>query len=738
MSVYPDSIRLYRLNVLAWEEITHYVIQEIELEWGFGENNPATRIADIGWMKFKLNNTGGEFNNLDKNFIRLVITYDGDEYVRFYGQVTDIKLIPSIKKLKVVEVTVSDWLDQLTRVPLNKIKDSTKRLNLIYRTGKRSDEVVQYILNTAFIPPQNTRIQPGINTFPAIFDTLSDSTYGYSELSKVALSELGYLYLRKDRVFGETLVFENMRGGVTDETPIPVQKSLSGKLSLEDGDFLLLEEGDFFLLNEAQSFLLDNTMTDIVLEYGDFFNQVTFKAYPKRVDTSPTVLFSLENPQKIASGETLTLRGSYKNAQSGTRITGKEMLQPEATTDYMMNSKADGTGTNLTSYLSVTAEYGTSEVIFTLKNNSSGTGYITKLNCRGYGIYAYDPVESIAEDTLSTQRYGYKSLQIDQPYQVNLDYGNLYAPSLLYEYKNPAIELKEVSFIANLNTQLMLAGLSLDIGDVIRIKNTQAGIDRPYRLQKVSVKIKPGGIMVIRWVVKVVHSLMLIPLLFQGAGYKQGVNFGYLPHTVNLNQKSWNVWVNLSSLSSPNAIMNIFNDEAGSSLRIQNDGKIRFYEKGESWPGVWTSNTSVSLNSWHMITVTRNGGTPADKPKIYLDGYEVAITEEVTQIGNLKDMTGCITMLGNIKTATVDYSFETDGSITDARIYNRVLSPAEILTLYNAGIGGEVVKEGLVFHAPFVMDVETYGYPWKGVVFDRIYRIAGIYHEVNPLFGGGL
>ena len=735
----PDSIHVYHFKNLDWEDITPFVIGDIQIEWGFGEDSPSTRIADIGLMKFKLNNSQGQFDALDRNFIKLIITFDGDDYIRFYGQVTEIKLKPEIKKMKTVEVTVSDWLDQLTRVPLNKIKNPEKRLNLIYRTGKRSDEVISYIIQTAPILPQNTQIETGKHTFPSIFDTLDDSTYAYSELSKVALSELGYIYLRKDRVFGETLVFENMthREGAVTATPIPRPNSDSGRILLETGDFLLTEENHFFRLNEIQDFILDNFMMDLTLGYGDSFNQVIFKVYPKKVDTTPVVLFSLESPIKIASGERLTIKGSYKNPYSGTRITGKEMIPPESTTDYLMNSKEDGTGTNLTSYLEVSAEYGTSEVVFTLKNNYSGTGFIRKLNARGYGIYTYDSIESVAEDDASSQIYGYKTLQIDQPYQSNLDFASLYCQSLLYEYKNPRVEIQEVSFLANTDISLLLAALSLDIGDVIRIKNDSLNIDKPFRLQKIELTIGPGSkIIQTKWHVKVIHQLNLIPLLFQGEGFKQGVNFGYLPHTVNLNQRSFCIWVNLMEYDC--ALISVFSDEAGTSLRLDANGKIRFYEKGEGAPGIWLSTVSVPLNDWHFIAVTRDGVTPSDIPKMYLDGNEVSLTQDWAQVGNLKDSTGCITMIGNISTATIDYIFETNGQITDARIYNQSLTAAEVYTLYQAGMGGEAVREGLVFHAPFVLDTENYGFPWKGGIFDRVYRVLGTYHETISMFGGGI
>ena len=55
-------------------------------------------------------------------------------------------------------------------------------------------------------------------------------------------------------------------------------------------------------------------------------------------------------------------------------------------------------------------------------------------------------------------------------------------------------------------------------------------------------------------------------------------------------------------------------------------------------------------------------------------------------------------MIGNIKTATEDYNRAFDGKIFDPRIYNRILSAAEVTTLYNSGTPDHtLVTDGLVF-----------------------------------------
>ena len=60
-------------------------------------------------------------------------------------------------------------------------------------------------------------------------------------------------------------------------------------------------------------------------------------------------------------------------------------------------------------------------------------------------------------------------------------------------------------------------------------------------------------------------------------------------------------------------------------------------------------------------------------------------------------------MIGNINTITQNYNGAWGGKIKNARIYNRILSATEVITLYNAGVPDEtLVTNGLVFQGLMV------------------------------------
>jgi hypothetical protein len=174
-------------------------------------------------------------------------------------------------------------------------------------------------------PPENTSFDVGVSTFDTALDTASENASVYSELAKIALSEWGHIYIRPDTTDGETLYFDNFhaRNGLAEETEF-----------------------------ESTTWSDESIPFDAEVSNGkNTINSVKVYAYPRRRDTSTVILFTLSEPQLIASGQTITIKGSYVNPDGGSSANGFDMVDPVATTDYLANSSRDGTGTNRTANL---------------------------------------------------------------------------------------------------------------------------------------------------------------------------------------------------------------------------------------------------------------------------------------------------------------------------------------------------------------------------------------------------
>jgi hypothetical protein len=230
--------------------------------------------------------------------------------------------------------------------------------------------------------------------------------------------------------------------------------------------------------------------------------------YPKRTDTSAQILYRLGSPMEIGSGETKTFRGNYTDPTGGgatANAISSTMITPVATTDYLMWTASDGTGTNLTAYLSVSVVYGTEAPTYTVTNTSSYLAYITKLQARGYGIYSDNPIETNQENAASYLKYGYQTASKRELLQRDVTYAE--AKSIIEREKLPRTVLTEVSLEANSCEELMMIFLNCDIGYLVGVQSDRAEIDGRYYIQRITYTVTPGGLINYTW--DVVQSFSL-------------------------------------------------------------------------------------------------------------------------------------------------------------------------------------------------------------------------------------
>jgi hypothetical protein len=780
----PLTWKMYAYISSAWTDISSDVLitgKSINANWGIDGNSEVDRMAGTGTLTFTMNNATGKYSpNLAGALagwkkgipIKLVFTFGGDDYVRFRGKVDRVDIDAGTSKQRQVLVTVTDWLDYAAEFPL---------VQPTIATNKRADEAINTIVTGMQIQPQATSYDTGNNTFPVVFNTVTDNTRAYSEIAKLVISEMGYCYLKKDKTYGETLVFESEthRGSSHGLTSIPVMprsmvvagagttavngtyeyfgiNPLNGRPVYNNGNkyvsyedigigalaWIILNgnliayyslsdvatpdlcenwtkfDGDdpapTVTGNISETVLIDNTMTDLDVEYGaNLINTMQFTAFPKEVDAAATtILFKLSQPILLASGETQTLIAAYTDPSGGGRkVNGMDMVTPAATTDYLFNTLANGTGSNITANLTVTASYGAEGVTYTLTNNYSTAGYITKLQARGKGIYNYNSISYTAENTTSCNEHGVVSRNISQPYQVTLAHGTSKAESIVMREKQPRTVLDTVYFTANNSNHLMSAFLNIDVGDAVEIKESQTGIDGQYWVNGVEFGLVDGKVVECRWYVKekvdAVSGITLMACEFSSAGTVDALEYGAIPEADNLTQRTLSAWVyahtsGTAGSDSKHIVGAWSGNIKGYDVGLGGGTCIHYQYSDGGAPGRWESPAnSIPLNSWVHVAVTRDttaAGTVA--PVIYIGGTAQVVTEAVAPAAGTVNETGFRYMLGNIFTADYDYNRPFDGLIKDVRIYNKVLSEAQVVSL----VAGGTVTDGLLFQAPAVYD----------------------------------
>jgi len=705
----------------AWVELD--ALNPARAHWGISGNRPTDRLADVGELTFALNNSAGLYSpgaatalaGWQKGLpVKMVVTFEGEDFVRFRGNITDIQIRPAHKDHRAY-VTVSDWLDYAARHPV---------VNPAVQTSKRADQVITTLLTELEVQPQATSLGTGTETFPTAFDDVKDRTTAYQEFAKLANSELGYIYVTKDRTNGETLVFDGSdvrHGWVTPDTRALTTATIDpnpGYLLLEDGFYLLLEDGGKLILDAdvTNNYTFDGTLdgsliTDFDAPYGEHvINRMTVYAYPRRLSASNEILFQLDKEIIVSTGATYTLKGTYADPNGGLPIAGQSMVTPVATTDYTMFTGSGGTGSNTTSDLSVSITYGAEGFTAELTNTSNNIGYVNKFNTRGIGIYKYNPIDNTESNDTSIGSFGTERDIISQKYKTTIYSGAVFSKTVVDEFQEPRTFLNSISFIANKSTACMLAFLYSDVGDMVYISASDIGITGNHYIQGVELTIN-GGIAMIKWILVAALSLQagLSPIAVENNSTK-GINFGYLPKTADLTQRSMSIWMYPTDGGA--GIMQTLMGAWGNSVTLGYINSYRFsltdtnykiqYQQGFSGnntPVSWdTPNNSVANNGWYHIVLTYDSTSISNNPIIYVNGTSQTLVKTGTPSGTVLSQVGNEFVVGNIHTSTFDYTAGFIGKLFDPRMYNRILSAAEVTTLYNSGTPDEtLVTSGLVF-----------------------------------------
>ena len=509
---YPTVRVEYDAGMMATVDITADIVSPISVSYGFSNNTVIDRVASTGQMTFTLRNDAGCYGgiagyyspnlpiahggwNIGREIILTIL--DGvTEYVKFRGRIVKIEPTSGSYGVKQVRVVAYDWIDRAA----NSIIENPE---IVY--DKRIDEVVPLVIADMAAQPKVKVYNRGTDVFPTVFDTVKTTTKVLSEFNKLALSELGYIYIKRDKTYGDTLVVEgrHTRNSTNTVIKIPLPLLYSSKLTTETlTDHLLLETGDHLYYDECLDASFDNDMVNLNVSYGtNIANQVITRAYPRRVDTAPHVLFSLQNPLSFTAGETKTgIRGTFTDPDGkATKVTGITMLDPVGGVDWLAYEGADGTGIDLTSDFYATADYDANSVTYDVTCSGLRSGYLTRLQARGYGIYLYDYVENIASDTDSIDDYGYIPLTIDMKYQDDATATDVLGDILLARDKDPKQVVKSVDFIANSDYKYLGAFLNVDMGDLVYIQEDQTGTDDYYYIDGVSYEITQGGIINFSW-----------------------------------------------------------------------------------------------------------------------------------------------------------------------------------------------------------------------------------------------
>lgn len=712
MSEYLEAITTEYYDGSAWVDITNYVVGDIKGNNGLGGWKPDQRVAVLGTLNIVLNNKGKLFSPMGGDSVRGLVTLTGfnkGAKLRIQGTYNGLTEEIWVGRIASIDSDDLNWGNEHTRIMAVDFMDIPSKYPMKGATialDKRIDEAMTLVLARLSIQPEATDFETGVSIFPAVFDNVQRKTMALSEFTKLANSELSYIYVRQDG----TLVSENMltRQGWRALDQIWVTPD-EGFLLMEDGGYLLLETGGKIILDEGAyedaALATDAEKYNIFLGEDDLLNASIIRAHPVITDTSLKVLYSLGTPLYIQPGKTITFSAHYTDPSGLSQVSGTNMQSPDPTTDYLANTVKGGGGTNKTADMTVSATYYGDVVDYSITNGGTSAVWLNFLQARGYGIYYGNSIESTIEDADSQNAFGYAPFQFDQRYQKNTYLANMYGLSVVEEYKNPKSRTTKMKYLANLNKNHMMSFLMLTIGSLILGTEDRSGISNHYYITDRAFTIKQGGIINVEYGVKQNDSYLSgglepVTVEFAGGTAEDVIEFGYLPHVSNLADRSFSAWIYVDAFDATSIRTIIYNAStiAGARIYLSNT-KLVFSDPFTTSGGGWIQTTAnITTGAWHHILVTYNRSSVSNDPILYINGAVSALTEVTAPVGTAMDETGARLQIGNTNNVAGVYVTAFDGKIFDARIYDRILTASEATTLYNAGSPDEtLVTDGLVF-----------------------------------------
>jgi hypothetical protein len=515
MSVNCDYQVEAKLDGANWTDITPDITGVIKFSYGILGSSPLDRVGQPGEMSFNLNNTETNsahlvgyytpgHTNCRSGFdvglpVRFWSKYLTVEKVKWYGEIVSdgIDVQPGRYSKRQVKVTARDWLHQAS---IHELVTPEFAENLAI------EDIVPLILANMIKQPLATRYGVGTENFGSVFDKVKTTTHAISEFYKVAISELGFIYVTRDLTNPEILAVEGRytRNDIVDLTVIPCQtgdgtETVTENFVDETGELFVTDTGEELVFDsyDYREPIFDNSMFELEAPFGKMlYNRIKVTSYPRKVDAAATtVLYSLSQPIKIPAGTSITFTGRYKDpAGLYDDVSGTNMKTPPTTPgEYQMFQNEDGTGTDMSADLTVTPTYGAKEVSWVLANGAASDGWVTKCDAVGKGIYASDPLDYPLEDAASILKVGPIQLNLDMKYQDDPTVAAGIAATMLEQLKTARLIPDKPSFYANRTDLLMSAFVFLEPGNRIRMLEEVTGTTSDYFINGMEATIKPGG-----------------------------------------------------------------------------------------------------------------------------------------------------------------------------------------------------------------------------------------------------
>ena len=379
-------------------------------------------------------------------------------YLKHNGKLRSADPDPGAYRTRRVRVTSYDGMRDLAETTLR---------DVAVQVNKTETELLTTVLDAvpANAQPKFRSLAAAVDTYPYSFNELGSGTAALRVIKRICVSGFGTAHMRGDGTF-EFLSRNTRATGAAK-----------------------------FHFDETMQGLRTNASID------ELVNHVQTTISPRSIDSAATtkVYQATGIPFSVAAGETVTMVVTYRDPDNtDTLIGATDVVNATATTDYLGNANAAGSGTNLTSSLAiVTTQYASTATLAITNNHATATIYLTNasgvafLQLRGKGVYERSSQTFTAQ---SSQPYGDKTIKIPLSYQDDIGTAQSYALVVEEKYNQSAhAQLESISFAGNASSDLLLQAISREPGDMIEVSETNVGADQILMvIQSVDLEITSG------------------------------------------------------------------------------------------------------------------------------------------------------------------------------------------------------------------------------------------------------
>lgn len=359
-------------------------------------------------------------------------------YPLFRGTITNIVPVGYGDDAKVM-IYASDGLDLLRNYPAR----------VAIQTGITPDAAIGKILDAVNWPAKWGRnLDAESQTIP--YWWASGNKLAMSEIEALALSFLGYFFI-----------------SAAGQARFIKRSNISSAVASFTQDMVLKDIGN------PQPYQVRRNVTRL-------------KVHPRTRASTGVIWQLLGNTPSIPSGAanalTLFANYTYNNAAAP----AISVITPVATTDFLVNTAADGSGTNLTASCTVAlTDFGdTAKLVIT--NTSGSTGYITFLRIRGDAIYepnAADVTYPTDTSSIRLPRELLMDLLWQQDINVATDISNVLGPFYDAAHQIPSLKIDDrpdLQYLADLFDIVSPDIAYLGIGGSFRVGGIEINTDSQY------------------------------------------------------------------------------------------------------------------------------------------------------------------------------------------------------------------------------------------------------------------